>query len=183
MRDQDDAQLLVRARHEPEAFGTFYARHERAVLGYFVRRVRDAETAADLSAETFAQALLSLERYRGDRGAPLAWLFGIAAHLLASHHRRGAVERRARERLGLMEVRPTAQQLEQIAALEADLQVEVLLGDLPEAQRAAVRARVLDDEDYDAIAARQATTAQAVRQRVSRGLAALRPGFEKGTGR
>ena len=179
--DSGDHDLLARAIEDPEAFGRFYARHERAVLVYFMRRVRDAETAADLCAETFAQALLSLPRYRGDRGVPAAWLFGIAAHLLAQHHRRGAVDERARRKLGLMEPRPTAEQLEAIAALEADLQVDVLLEDLPAAQAEAVRARVLEGRDYDEIAAQYGTSAQTVRQRVSRGLAALRPRFEKGT--
>src|SRR4051794_39438426 len=136
MRD-DDAELLRRARREPDAFGVFYSRHERAVLGYFVLRVRDAETAGDLSAETFAQALLSVGRYRGDRGVPTAWLFGIAANLLASHYRRGEVEQRARRRLGVLAVRPTAAQLDEIARLEADLHVEVMLENLPDAQRAA----------------------------------------------
>jgi RNA polymerase sigma-70 factor (ECF subfamily) len=49
-----DEQLLARAKHDPRAFGDFYARHDRAVFRYFYRRVQDAEVAADLSAECFA---------------------------------------------------------------------------------------------------------------------------------
>jgi len=45
---------------------------------------------------------------------------------------------------------------------------------LPAGQRAAVRARVLDERSYEEIAATQAISPLAARQRVSRGLAALR---------
>ena len=55
----DDDELLSRARRDPAAFGTFYERHERLVLGYFMRRTRDPELAADLAAETFAVALVA----------------------------------------------------------------------------------------------------------------------------
>jgi DNA-directed RNA polymerase specialized sigma24 family protein len=37
-----------------DAFGTFYDRHTRAIMEFFVRRTRDPESAADLTAETFA---------------------------------------------------------------------------------------------------------------------------------
>src|ERR671928_142087 len=49
-----DEDLLV--ANTPEAFGEFYDRHARTVLGYFARRTRDPEVAADLTAETFASA-------------------------------------------------------------------------------------------------------------------------------
>jgi DNA-directed RNA polymerase specialized sigma24 family protein len=50
-----DDELL--SSNDPEAFGVFYDRHVKALLGYFARRTFDAEEAADLTAETFASAL------------------------------------------------------------------------------------------------------------------------------
>src|SRR5687768_14533136 len=47
-----------------EAFGMFYDRHARAVLEYFARRTRDPESAADLTAETFAAAIVARRRFR-----------------------------------------------------------------------------------------------------------------------
>jgi DNA-directed RNA polymerase specialized sigma24 family protein len=55
--DIDDDALLVAAVDDPEAFARFHRRHVRGVLAYFRRRTGDAETAADLTAETFAAAL------------------------------------------------------------------------------------------------------------------------------
>ena len=56
--------------------------------------------------------------------------------------------------------------------------VEAWLSDLPVEQREAVRRRVLADEDYEAIAFELECSPAVIRQRVSRGLAALRKGLE-----
>ena len=57
-----DDELL--SSDDPEAFGVFYDRHVRALLGYFARRTRDPEVAADLTAETFASALVARRRFK-----------------------------------------------------------------------------------------------------------------------
>lgn len=56
--------------------------------------------AADLTAETFAAALLAVhDRSRRLPDVPLAWLFTIAHRKLIDSHRRGQVEDAARRRL------------------------------------------------------------------------------------
>ncbi len=57
-----DDELL--SSNDPEAFGVFYDRHVKALLGYFARRTYDAEEAADLTAETFASALVARRRFK-----------------------------------------------------------------------------------------------------------------------
>ncbi|MDO9353344.1 MAG: sigma factor, partial [Solirubrobacteraceae bacterium] len=83
------------------AFGAFYRAHEDVVLGYFLRRTGQAELAADLAAETFAQALASRAGFDPQRGPARAWLFGIARHVLARSLERGRVEDETRRRLGM----------------------------------------------------------------------------------
>jgi RNA polymerase sigma-70 factor (ECF subfamily) len=56
----DDDELLALTPRRPEAFAVFYRRHEQALLGWLVRRTGDPELAADLSAETWAAALLGV---------------------------------------------------------------------------------------------------------------------------
>ena len=58
-----DAELIKAARSDPEAFGELYRRHAAAVHGWFRGRTDD-RIAEDLTAETFAQAALSLRRFR-----------------------------------------------------------------------------------------------------------------------
>jgi hypothetical protein len=60
-----DEELLV--ANTSAAFGEFYDRHARALLGYFARGTRDPEVAADLTAETFASAIVSQRRYQPER--------------------------------------------------------------------------------------------------------------------
>src|SRR3954469_14935664 len=98
---RSDEALLAAARSEPEAFAVFYRRHVRALIGYFLRRTRDAELPADLTAETFAAALDGCHRFQPERGPAVGWLYGIARRQLAHAQRRGAVEDRARRRLGI----------------------------------------------------------------------------------
>jgi DNA-directed RNA polymerase specialized sigma24 family protein len=68
--DAPDEQLLARTRGEPRAFGAFYRRHEDRMLCYFLARVGDPEVAADLTAETFAAALVSAHRFRPRKKKP-----------------------------------------------------------------------------------------------------------------
>ncbi len=179
-----DRQLLYEAaRGDPGAFGEFYRRHVRSLLAFFVQRTGAAEVAADLAHETWVAALEGLSRYRGD-GPPAAWLYGIARRKLALSRRRGRVEASARERLAREALELTASDLEEIAGLAdllpADTPALDLLERLPEPQREAIRARMLDELDYPEIATGLRCSEAVVRQKVSRGLRALRADAESG---
>jgi RNA polymerase sigma-70 factor (ECF subfamily) len=164
---QSDSDLL---NGDGIAFAAFYRRYERLVLGWLVRATRDVELAADLTAETFASAWVSRRSFRGELAAP--WLLGIAHNKLRMAARGRQRERAAIERLGMQRVVVDHGQAREFEQLFSD--AELWLASLPEAHRAAVVARVLDDEHYAAIAARSNTHEPVIRQRVSRGVAALR---------
>jgi RNA polymerase sigma factor (sigma-70 family) len=166
-----DEDLL--ASGETEAFGVFYDRHARTVLGYFARRTGDPNVAADLTAETFASAIAAQARYRPTGAPALAWLFKIAARRLADYERHEAVERRMRRRLAMRTPRLTWEDGAMIAVL-ADDAASILLAELPKEQRDAVAAHILDEREYEELAASLQLSEAAVRQRVSRGLSALR---------
>lgn len=97
---RSDAELIAASGTDPRAFRELYDRWAQPLLQYFVRRVFDAEIAADLTAETFAIAYERRLRFR-DVGRPGgAWLYGIAAKELSHFFRRRGVELRAAHRLG-----------------------------------------------------------------------------------
>lgn len=113
---RSDAELIVASRSDPNAFRELYDRWADTLLAYFYRRVRDAEVAADLLAETFAAAYERRGRFR-DVGKPGgAWLYGIARHELSHYFRHSRVQLDAVRRLGI-EV-PELDQ-ESVAAIEA----------------------------------------------------------------
>jgi len=175
-----DAQLLAAADLDPDAFTGFYERHETLVIGYLMRRVRDPDAAADLTAEVFAAAFEAAKRYQpvGETAAP--WLLAIAHNTLVSSLRRGQVEDAARRRVGMLEVielRPESiRRIDQL--VEGDAWVTELLGRLPEDQRQAVRARIVEERSYEEIASQLEISPLVVRKRVSRGLARLRTELE-----
>jgi RNA polymerase sigma-70 factor (ECF subfamily) len=130
--------------------------------------------AADLTAETFAAALAARARYRPERAAPRTWLYGIAAHKLNDWRRRGHAEDRARRRLGIERIELTEDDVREFERLAGDVTVMELLDELPDDQRAALHARLVDERGYAEIAGAEGVSEAAVRQRVSRGLAGLR---------
>jgi RNA polymerase sigma factor (sigma-70 family) len=169
-----DEDLLARTPAHPPAFGEFYARHEAAILGFLHRRTGDPELAADLAAEAFAAALVSVRRYRPGEAPPVAWLYGIARKILLRSIKRRRVEDRARRRLAMPPLPITDELVERIERIGGDERVEQMLERLPHAQAQAIRAPVLEDLPYERIAARMRCSESVVRQRVSRGLAVLR---------
>jgi RNA polymerase sigma-70 factor (ECF subfamily) len=168
---RSDEELLV--ANTPEAFGEFYDRHARAVLRYFARRTRDPEAAADLTAETFASAIVAQRRFEPSGAPATSWLFAIAGRRLADYQRRGWVDERTRRALA-MERRPPGEEDREMIRLLADDATDRLLVALPTDQRAAVVAHVVDQRGYAELAHDWHTSEAAMRQRVSRGLSTLR---------
>ncbi|HWK29159.1 MAG TPA: RNA polymerase sigma factor [Solirubrobacter sp.] len=185
METRTDDALLQATPTDRAAFGVFYERHERSLLGFFGALTRRSELAADLTAETFASALESAGAFDPERGNARMWLFGIARNVLAGSARRGRVESRARDRLGLDALVLEARQLElidELVAREGDAIVAAWLADLPADQAAALRERVLEGRSYAEIASELRCSEAVVRQRVSRGLGRLRRRLSEGTG-
>ena len=169
-----DEQLLEGTPGSPELFGLFYRRHEDAILRYMLRRVRDPELAADLTAETFASALLAVERFDARKGHGAGWLYGIARNVLGHSLERRQVEDRARRKLQMAPIELGEDVVEAVVALDAEREVQSTLATLPEDEAVAVKARVIDGDEYQQIAAQMRCSEQVVRKRVSRGLARLR---------
>jgi RNA polymerase sigma factor (sigma-70 family) len=174
MARSDDALL---AGEDADAFGLFYRRHAAALLAYLAYRTRDAEEAVELMAETFAAAFAARGRYRPGPVPARGWLFGIANHKVADATRRRSRERRALRRLGLERVLVDDEALEQVEELvdaqRAGPRLALFVEGLPERQREAVLARVVEERDYDELALAAGTSPAAARTLVSRGLARL----------
>jgi RNA polymerase sigma-70 factor, ECF subfamily len=158
-------------------FGAFYEEHVGAVTAYVARRTQRPDLTFDLVAETFARALEHRERYDPRKGPEIAWLIGIARNLITDAVRRGRVADAARVRLGMEPIALDDEQLERITERGSTGLAEAL-ANLPDSQREAVLRRVLAEQEYPEIAEHVGCSEQVVRQRVSRGLAALRRGLE-----
>jgi len=173
-----DAELLRRARTDPDAFAEFCSRHVAALDRWFRGRVGAPALAADLTAETVAQALLSLRRFRDESdGSGAPWLFGIAQNLYRQYRRQERVETAARRRLG-MPLRDFGGELDVVderltaEALTPDLDAAV--AELSENQRDAVDLRIVRELPYADVAARLGCSEAVARTHVSRALTSIR---------
>jgi DNA-directed RNA polymerase specialized sigma24 family protein len=89
---RSDAELIRAARVDAEALGELYRRHARSIARWFAART-PARMAGELTAETFAQASLSLHRFRDEAdGSAAPWLYGIARNVLRRTLERARVE-------------------------------------------------------------------------------------------
>jgi RNA polymerase sigma factor (sigma-70 family) len=171
---RSDAALMRASRSDPAAFRELYERYARPVYGFHLARTREPEAAHDLTAETFAQAWLGRKRFRDDAGGSARpWLYGIARNLVANSVRRRRIEQEACTRLGVRDRldEPASTAEPDDSWLEG---LDEAFDELPDGQRAAIELRVLDDLDYERVAAELATTPAAARVRVTRGLGLLR---------
>jgi RNA polymerase sigma-70 factor (ECF subfamily) len=174
---RSDSELLTVSATEPGAFAVLYRRHAEDLLRYFARRTLDPEAAAELTAETFAQAFASRTTYRDTGANGVAWIYGVARHQLGRFFRSGRVDRAARRRLGMPERELPPADFERIEDLVdfAPIRgaVAEALATLREDHRDALRLRVIEQLPYPEVARALSCTEENARQRVSRGLRRL----------
>ncbi len=122
-------------------FEALYRSEVGLVTGFFARRSRDPQTVADLTADTFVEAMKSFASNGPAQGAERPWLFTIARHVYAKHcqrsGRRDDAARRDMARQPLDEDE-TEQLLERIDAQRTARDLLAMLAAMPEMDREAV---------------------------------------------
>jgi RNA polymerase sigma-70 factor (ECF subfamily) len=174
----DEELLAAAGRGDGEAFGQWYELRHGELMGFFVRRTADAQLAADLTSETFAEAFVARRRFQSaGEGSARSWLFGIARHQLGQYARRRRVSSRYRRKLGVERTVVDDDAVERIEALADLTDLRDLLRDalasLPAPQVEAIRLRVIDELPYAEVARRLGCSEGAARVRVTRGLCRL----------
>jgi RNA polymerase sigma-70 factor (ECF subfamily) len=85
---EGDEALVAAAQADPSAFAELYNRYYPQIYRFAHRRTGDPSIAEDVAAETFLAAFKSLPRYEWRGIAFSAWLYRIAATVIAGQHRR-----------------------------------------------------------------------------------------------
>ncbi|HWO73463.1 MAG TPA: sigma-70 family RNA polymerase sigma factor [Dehalococcoidia bacterium] len=84
----DEAELVRRARaHDPEVWSMWHDQYYGLVHRYAAARLRSAEDADDVASQVFLEALKSIGRFTYTGKPVLAWLYGIASHVVSRHLR------------------------------------------------------------------------------------------------
>ncbi len=165
-----DTELVERSRrHDADAFGALVSRHQRLVFGVALAHCHDPALAEDVAQEAFVTAWRDLDRLR-DADRVGSWLAGIARNLAA-----GAARTRARRERAPIEPGPDVPTPEDQALEREDRELLArALSTIPDAHREALVLFYLEGQSIAEIARQLALREDAVKQRLSRGRAALR---------
>jgi len=80
MPDFDEQDIIQKSKTNPAAFGDLFEKYYKPILRYALHKTGSAETAADITSETFFKALNKIHTYRYT-GVPFsAWLYRIAGN-------------------------------------------------------------------------------------------------------
>ena len=86
----EEQRLIELSKTDANAFGSLYERYYDEILNYALRRTGSAETAKDITAETFFKALKNIHKFTW-QGVPLsAWLYRICGNEIAAYYRKGS---------------------------------------------------------------------------------------------
>lgn len=171
--EEPDSTLVCRAKQNPAAFGPLYERYQDGVRSYAYRSLGDWEDAADVTQQTFAQALAGLNSFQDRDDSFRSWLFRIARNEVINL-RRQHVRRREHglQSVDWMADPGTSPEDQAIATDErAVTRAEVLRLPLAQRQCCVLRFAGLSHRET---ADRLGKSEVAVRASYSRGLAALR---------
>jgi len=172
----DDADLIrsFKSGHH-EVFEAIVAEHQAELIRHARRRTNDAGTAEDLVQEAFIRAYRAFDRIDNDsRVRP--WLHQILANVCVDDAHRRRRDNDKTERLSwdttTSLVEPSIEQ--QLGLHIDDTGLGQALADLPDTHRQALIMRVVDELDYDEIAANTGVSEPNARARVSRARNAMR---------
>ncbi|HEY1263115.1 MAG TPA: sigma-70 family RNA polymerase sigma factor [Terriglobales bacterium] len=166
-REEARERLAVEAaQKDPSRFIDLYEENFERVYGFIARRVRERDTAEDLTSEVFHKALAHLPNF-DYRGVPFAaWLLRIAANLV--HDRWRA---RARE---VIEDPPDVGGQVNRDEIEEGARLFRLAGKLPADQHRVIVLRFAEDKSIREIAQELGRSDGAVKQLQFRALETLR---------
>jgi RNA polymerase sigma-70 factor, ECF subfamily len=162
--EPDERLLITAAQIDPTKFAELYDRNFDRLYAFFARRVTTREEAQDLTAEVFHQALASIRNFKW-QGAPfVAWLYGIAAHVLSWH----------RQRLGKQVPLEDPDRPGASVEIERSMLLGQLLESLPSDQRLVIMRRFIEEKSIAEIAKELGRSDGAVKQLQLRALEKLR---------
>jgi RNA polymerase sigma-70 factor, ECF subfamily len=168
-READERLLIEAAQRDPARFAELYQANFERVYAYVVRRVQNRAEAEDLTAEVFHHALANLKRFEW-RGIPFsAWLFRIAANLIADRWQKSGREIADDEQLESAQVSPA-----EIEEVERRATLFRLVESLPADQRRVVVLRFVEQKSIKEVAREIRKTEGAVKQLQFRALSTLR---------
>lgn len=182
MQQGDEDRRLMRAVRDGDAsaFDALFQRWSGRLLRYLERIVRDPAVAEELAQETFLRVHRAREKWEPSARFS-TWLYTIATNLALNELRRPfrrsphhSTDTAPEERGAAPELADAAPAPDEVAhARRVAAEVDAVLAELPERQRAALWLTAVEGLSYVEVAASLETSPQSVKALVHRGRSAL----------
>jgi RNA polymerase sigma-70 factor, ECF subfamily len=175
-KDPPERRMIEAAQRDPACFAQLYESNFERVYAFIARRVYDRHEVQDLTADVFHSALKNLARFEW-RGTPFAaWLYRIAANLVANHGKRAA-------QLEAIALRESGEHDPSVntdfAEIEHRARLFKLVEELPGDQRRVISMRFAAQKSIAEIAQAMGRSEGAIKQLQFRGLQSLRTMMRK----
>jgi RNA polymerase sigma-70 factor, ECF subfamily len=173
-QEADERLLVEAAQKDPSRFADLYEANFERVYAFVEGRVRNRAEAEDITSDVFHKALANLSNFEW-RGAPFAaWLFRIAANVIADRSLRFARERG----MPKTDDPPDTAEPADIERAEQRARLFRRVNSLPPSQRRVVNLRFVDEKSIREIAHEMGKSEGAVKQLQFRALGTLRSQME-----
>ena len=143
-RTDDTALMLAYGAGDAAAFNELYARHRTSLYRFILRRVGHRAQTDELFQETWMRVIAARARYQPSAKFS-TWLLQIAHNLIVDSYRRARPQAGAEEteRVLAAEPAPVTEQPEHVLSeFEQRRRLQLVLAELPDAQRATFLLRM-----------------------------------------
>ncbi|HZB98090.1 MAG TPA: sigma-70 family RNA polymerase sigma factor [Candidatus Sulfotelmatobacter sp.] len=164
--------LVERVKGDAEAFGELYDHYFGQIYRFVYSRVRDQDSAEDITSEVFFKALRAIGRYKPSGHPFSSWLYQISVNAIADHFRSRRPASSLDEALQLVDRAPSVEDRIVQSAEAARIWAEI--DSLPEAQRIAMSLKLGEDLKLAQIGVIMGRSEGAVKLLIHRGTITLR---------
>lgn len=171
---EDEARLVKQAQAgDADAFTEIYQRYRPKIYRYIYFRVATEATAEDLTTEVFIRVVERIDEFEY-RGRPLlAWLYTIARHLVADHHRQHGRTTWVELNEGIASDNHAEDPVHTTEVSLLQERMAVALEELTEEQRQVIILKFFEEFDNQTVAELLGKTVGAVKALQHRALASL----------
>jgi len=161
---ENEAQLIEKARSDPNAFIALYEYYLPHLYRYSYYRTKDKQQAEDVVSQTFLNAMENISGFK-QKGIPFGhWLYRIAGNIIYHGYKRTAREISLPEHGHSADIDIAPEQMDLLRFLH----------ELPQAQQQVLTLRYIQDLSIRDVARVMNRSEGAVKQLALRGLRALR---------
>lgn len=154
-----------------EAFETFFRLTKRIVYAYVKRRIENPQTAQDITQEIFLRIHRYVVTFDSSKGSGLNWIHSIAHNSIADHVRTQKIRQSVLE--SLQEQKPLGRS-DANDRIFLEEMVAQFYGYLEKSELEILLDRLLNEESFNEIAAKQGIRTDLARQKFTRTLKKIR---------